>query len=266
MLWKQKDAFPDVVLRLGAFHTTCSFLSVIGKRFAEAGLTDLLTMTGIVGLQSVKGVVSGKHYNRAIRVHKLLYEALTRLNLQHLNKSLSSDDAVEWDRLSAVLRKVQETKATATVSSIVNSNDFSRLSSRLEKHSTDLRKASPMAALWLSYLDMVQLLLLFLRATRTQDWSLHLACIRRMLPWFYAYNHTNYARYGTYYWADMSTLSTRNPSAHEALQSGDFCVARSERHFAQVPVDQAIEQTLNRDSKTMGGIVGFSRNPGAVHR
>ena len=30
--------------------------------------------------------------------------------------------------------------------------------------------------------------------------------------------------------------------------------------------DQTIEQTVNKDSKTKGGIVGFSLNKGAVHR
>ena len=49
--------------------------------------------------------------------------------------------------------------------------------------------------------------------------------------------------------------------------NGDFVVQRSSLNsFAQVAVDQAIEQTINKDSKGKGGIVGFSLRPGAVHR
>ncbi len=42
---------------------------------------------------------------------------------------------------------------------------------------------------------------------------------------------------------------------------------RTDRHgFSQVPVDQTIEQTLNRNTKTKGGIIGFSLKQGAVQR
>lgn len=50
------------------------------------------------------------------------------------------------------------------------------------------------------------------------------------------------------------------------LFPGDFTVARSRNSFARVAVDHAIEQTVNRDTKTKGGIIGFSRNDGSVHR
>ena len=33
----------------------------------------------IIAPGSVKGVLTGKHYNRSIRVHKIIYEALERL-------------------------------------------------------------------------------------------------------------------------------------------------------------------------------------------
>lgn len=36
--------------------------------------------------------------------------------------------------------------------------------------------------------------------------------------------------------------------------------------FAQVSVDLALEQTLNKDTKTKGGIIGISQMPGTVDR
>ena len=38
--WKQRAQFNDLVLRMDVFHTICTFLSVIGKRFKDAGLRD----------------------------------------------------------------------------------------------------------------------------------------------------------------------------------------------------------------------------------
>ena len=65
----------------------------------------------------------------------------------------------------------------------------------------------------------------------------------------------------------MITLPETHPEAHALLENGDFGVQRTTSHgFSQMPVDQTIEQTLNRSTKTKGGIVGFSLRKGAVQR
>ena len=46
---------------------------MIGKRFQDAGLRDVITESGVISEGSVFGV---RTYNRAIRFHKLMYEAL----------------------------------------------------------------------------------------------------------------------------------------------------------------------------------------------
>lgn len=38
----------------------------------------------------------------------------------------------------------------------------------------------------------------------------------------------------------------------------------SNNSFGQIPVDQAIEVTVNKDTQTPGGIVGFSLKPAAI--
>ena len=49
------------------------------------------------------------------------------------------------------------------------------------------------------------------------------------------------------------------------LRECGFSVATSAVPKCRIPVDQTIEQTINRSAKTSSGIVGFSRNPGAYH-
>ena len=49
--------------------------------------------------------------------------------------------------------------------------------------------------------------------------------------------------------------------------SSNFSVQRQDNlAFSAVACDQTIEQTANRDSKTKGGLVGFSMNRASVHR
>ena len=65
----------------------------------------------------------------------------------------------------------------------------------------------------------------------------------------------------------MKALPTSHPEANTYLQNGGFTVQGSHASpFSQIPIDQTIEQTINRDTKTKGGIVGFSLNKGAVQR
>ena len=75
--WKQSD-----VLRMGVFHTACTMLSVLGKCFQDAGLRDLCVESGVLADSSVAGVIEGRRYNRGVRLHKLVYEALMRLVVQ----------------------------------------------------------------------------------------------------------------------------------------------------------------------------------------
>lgn len=56
VIWKQRQEFNSVVLMMGDFHVACVFLAVIGKRFGDAGLRDLLIESRIIGNGSLNGV------------------------------------------------------------------------------------------------------------------------------------------------------------------------------------------------------------------
>ena len=71
-----------------------------------------------------------------------------------------------------------------------------------------------------------------------------------MIPWFLAYDLTNYARYCPAYLSQMLMLDKTHPDAHRNLQNGDSGSQRSTNNgFGQVAIDQTIEQTLNRDKR-----------------
>ena len=46
--WKEHERYASIILRLGTFHTICNLLSIIGKRFQDAGLRDLCVEAGIM--------------------------------------------------------------------------------------------------------------------------------------------------------------------------------------------------------------------------
>ena len=74
IVWKH-EKFKNIIIRMGVFHTICNLLSILGKRFQDAGLKDLCVQSGVIVEGSVTGVMEGRKYNRAVR---LVYEAMMR--------------------------------------------------------------------------------------------------------------------------------------------------------------------------------------------
>jgi hypothetical protein len=64
--WKLPDKFDNVVVRMGAFHTTCTLLAIIGKRFQDAGLKDICIEAGLIEEGSIGSVLDGRMYNSAV--------------------------------------------------------------------------------------------------------------------------------------------------------------------------------------------------------
>ena len=69
------------------------------------------------------------------------------------------------------------------------------------------------------------------------------------------------------YYAEMSRLQLDHPEVYEQSMQGGSTVQLGEKNpFGRIPVDQTLEETLNKDTQTPGGTKGFSLNPGAVRR
>lgn len=177
-----------IVIRLGDFHTTMNYLSTIGKRFELSGLEDILVESELVAMGSLKGVLSGHNYNRSLRSHKILYEALSRLQLIDYLDSIDSDERDRLSRLHAATREEFTTSNTVDCEALVDFNDG------FTDYITSQCDSSPTYKFWTSYLQMVRVVLLFVRATRESDFGGHLIALRQMLPWFFAYDRQNYAR------------------------------------------------------------------------
>ena len=110
----------------------------------------MLIESGLVSEGSIKGVISGKHYNRAVRSHKMMYEALQRLRFEAFLDTL--DDGYHNEVISFV-RTIQET-FPHHVHNKINSDDFNNLLKRYETFIADSKANSKTFAYWSMYIDM----------------------------------------------------------------------------------------------------------------
>ena len=261
--WQTDLYLTRTVIRLGQFHTTMTFLACIGKRFGDAGLRDILIEAEICAQGSVDRALSGAHYNRSIRCHKLMYEALHRLRWQCFLETITE---MELENVETIMSALKEKFPKQNHKEVVLSQQFSSLCHKYDSFIAS-KEECPTFRFWSSYLEMVEVLLLFVRATRQGDWLLHLSAVRSMCPWLFVTSRINYARYLPIYYLEMKSLHTSHPDIHQMFMNGDFVVQRQESYgFSQVACDMTIEQTCNKDTKTKGGVVGFSLNQGASQR
>ena len=115
-------------------------------------------------------------------------------------------------------------------------------------------KNSRTANLWLQYMKMMDVLRMFLKAERTENWKLHLQTMYDMLPYLAASGHNLYSKAVYVYLQHMAKHQELHPEVYNHFQKGHHVVRRSDRFWAGLSVDLAIEQILMKSLKTTGGL------------
>lgn len=115
---------------------------------------------------------------------------------------------------------------------------------------------------WWNYLETVSILFMFTRAQREGVWDLNLHSFRCMLPYFFRYDHLNYARWGSVYIAEMEQLPQK---VLKKFKKGSFVVKWNAGKFNQVGLDHSLEW-LKGIGKREGGVVGTTKTLSALSR
>ena len=208
--WRRPKESSDTVIRMGGFHIALNYLAVLGKKYEDSGICDIFVDSEVYGSSTVCAVMKGKSYNCGVRCHKLLMEALVRLQWKVFTDWMGRKNIVLED--VKIIEIIQ-----ACLSACDNGDDLSAdvaplsstvtpLAAQFQIFKKDMCLKSAMFCFWDDYISMVQHLLLFIRAERTGNWKLHLTAINAMLPYFYAMDRVNYSRWLPVYIADMRNL------------------------------------------------------------
>ena len=140
--------------------------------------------------------MSGKHYNRALRVHKLMLEGLERLLFQVFENQENSIEGLSASTRSAI-RDLSKAPNAEMFKNVVSLEDLQQLYQRYCSFKESIRNGSlgKTAVFWINYMAIVWLLLTYIRATKENNYDLHLNTLFELCPLFFAYNHQNYSRY-----------------------------------------------------------------------
>ena len=234
----------SIVLKLGGFHLMMSFVGCIGHLMEGSGLKEVLELVYATG--AVPHILSGKAISRAVRAHILVSSAIYAHLLEEEQATLTSLDT------STVFANVLD--GYLPPEDLSHDPQLKQLENFLKQRCQDLLTQRT-AKLWFQYLDMVGMLLKFIRAERLGLWDLHLQSAVEMLPFLAASGHNLYVKSVWIYQQEMAKLQTSHPPIFEAFEQGGYTIRRSERRWAGLLADLVIEQEYMRILKTSGGLI-----------
>ena len=218
-----------LLLFFGDLHLEKQAYVLIGNLLEGSGWTDLLCEAEITTSGSADSMISASHIKRTRDVHQTTLAAL------HLLK-----------------REAYECRTTH------EDLDF-------DSWNKTMKSRSPMFLFWDLVIKLEKNSLQLVKSLRTGNWQLYIDAVKKVLIWFFVFDHPNYARAISLHLADLLDMEERHPNLARAFKEKKFCVQKTKNRFSLMAMDQAHEQ-LNAKIKGNGGAVGLFDNKNSLNR
>ena len=85
------------MIRMGGFHIAMHYL-VLGKKYRISGIEDLVIESGMYGSSTTSTLLKGKSYNRGVGAHKIVVEAMFRLQWRAFVQFHSKQEGSDVDK------------------------------------------------------------------------------------------------------------------------------------------------------------------------
>ena len=222
--WKYPDEVGEtkMVCLMGFLHIEMASQECGGKLLAGSGWERMFSLAKVFTPGVAASLLGGKHVKRTRYSYHLTLAWLHILKVQTYNEycqeSYGPHESMEmWERR--------------------------------------LAEEAPTICYWRTVNNYLLIICRLVRGQRLGDWQLTLNACTDLCPWFFAFGHTNYARWMPVFLRDMTGLPEIHPSIHEEFVEGKFVVQRSRKKFSLMALDQSQEHSikfLKEDSGTKG--------------
>jgi len=81
----------------------CSYMGAIRKMMCGSGFEDIVAEAGLCASGSIDQVMTGRHYNRALRIHQCMLDCLERLLLRSFQETLPAQTVTDSLHAAACL-------------------------------------------------------------------------------------------------------------------------------------------------------------------
>ena len=237
--WPNSYGEDQFVIMMGGLHIEMAALRMLGHWLDGSGWINLLVQSGVTTAGVAESFIHASHVKRTRYAHTVTAAALYECMLNSYTAYCENLD-------------------NDTSDTVVIPKSFDEWRSESSESSIQFR-------FWNTVLELELLVLSFVRSLREADFTLYVVTLQGLLPWFFALDQTNYARWLSVHIRDMLLLPKSHPYIYNKFECGFFTVAKSSRKFSSMSIDQAHEQ-LNALIKGDGGAVGLMSVDASLHR
>ncbi|CAG9768418.1 unnamed protein product [Ceutorhynchus assimilis] len=205
--WQYPSEFGEelFVVMLGPLHIEKSFLAILGQYLENSGWNAVTGNSGVITSESAEGLLKVSNILKARAIHQVTACALYSLLFE----------AYELDDPAGIT---------------------------LEQWAAEKSKINPNFKYWYGLLNLEILALCFVKSIRDANFKLYKKSIAKMIPWYFLFEHQNYARWLPVHLADMIDLKAKVPSVNAEFESGKFVVPITDKKFAALGIDHAHKQ------------------------
>jgi len=232
--WPTSHGESQFVIMFGGLHVEMAALKTIGDLLDGSGWTGALVQANVATPGTAESFLKASHVTRTRRAHQITASSLYLL-----------------------LQKAY----TAYVSGLEDKQNLTSF----EDWCADRTKVYPQFQFWFTILQLELVIMIYVRAIRESDFLLYIDALTKLVPWFFALDHTHYARWTPVHLRDMVALKQTHPAIFSEFLKGNFTVKKTSHTFSAIAIDQAHEQN-NACVKGDGGAVGLTENPAALRR
>ena len=173
-----------------------SFLSGIGYVMKNSGIKEVFSTS--YAETSVEKMLMGKYYSRCMRANDLTTTVLKKIIIEHID---------DGDLIQSALTAYDTYLAIEIPMNFEMDVDcISMLESKIEDIKKELSK-SETNKLWLTYIQMVDILNANLMAERFGNWGLYFSSLQDILPFFAGPGRNNCTKSIYWFLQEMMTLS-----------------------------------------------------------
>jgi hypothetical protein len=164
-------------------------------------------------------------------------EALQRLLFNLFEQTNPKAESISADTLDKMKNPAKQ-PSMQNLQSVEKSGQFLEYFGRYQSFTEDVQNGryGKTAAFWLQYIKTIQNILMFIQATKQNDFQLHIASLYSLCPLFFAFDHTNYARYIPVYLMTMMNLNTSHEGSLKLLARKGFSSQDQMYQAAETPL------------------------------
>lgn len=216
--------------------------------------------SGIIAEGSIKGLLTGTHFNRCKKVHLVAALSFKKLHFNTFLEKYAEETHIEkldekeiYDILIADSKKPDSVNLFALGDVLRKYEIFTDQTLKGEHGCT--------AQFAMMYVRFIDYYLIFERAIRTSDLELYIYALYRMAALFFTFNHQNYARWSARYLDELINIDDKYPGLRNEFDSGALSIRRTNANFCRTPVDITLEQTINANAAIkLTGVLSFTNS------